>query len=72
MDQVTEAQSDRLLQLRVENARLCRTEAALKAKSNSLQEALTALEARTSEFEAEAIGQQAALEQDKQQVIRQL
>ena len=68
-DQVTDAQSDRMLQLRIENARLCRGEAALKAKGNSLQEALTALEARMSEFEAEALGQHAALEQSKQQVI---
>lgn len=68
-DQVTDAQSDRMLQLRIENARLCRAEAALKAKGNGLQEALTALEARMREFEAEALGQNAALEQGKQQVI---
>lgn len=67
-DQVTDAQSDRVLQLRIENARLCRAEAALQAKGNSLQEALTALETRLTEFEAEAIGQHAALEQGKAQV----
>lgn len=70
-DQVTHAQSDRVLQLRIENARLGRAEAALKAKGDSLQEALMALEARMSEFEAQAMGQHAALEQGKQQVIRQ-
>lgn len=71
VDQVTDAQSDRVLQLRIENARLSRVEAALKVKGSSLQEALTALEARMSEFEAEAMGQHAALEQGKQQVLRQ-
>ena len=71
VDQVTDTQSDRILQLRIENARLGRAEAALKAKGNSLQEALMALEARMSEFEAEAMGQHAAVEQGKQQVITQ-
>ena len=70
-DQVTDTQSDRILQLRIENARLCRAKAALKARGKSLQEALMALEARMSEFEAEAMGQHAALEQGKQQVIGQ-
>ena len=60
-----------MLQLRIDNAQLCRAEAALKAKGSSLQEALKALEARMSEFETEAMGQHAALEQGKQQVIRQ-
>lgn len=67
-DQATDAQSDRLLQLRIENARACRAETALQAKCNSLQEALSALEGRLTDYEAEALGQHALLEQGKEQV----
>lgn len=56
-----------MLQLRVDNARLSQAEAALRAKSDSLEEALHALEAKLSEYEVEAMGQHAILEQDKQQ-----
>ena len=66
-DSSTGAQSAALLQMRVDNARLSRSDAALRAKGNSLEEALHALEARLSEYEAEAMGQHAILEQDKQQ-----
>lgn len=67
-DKDADSQTDNTLQLRVENARLSRAEAALRVKGRGLEEALTALEARLSEFEAEAMAQHAALEQGKKQV----
>ena len=56
-----------MLQLRLENAKLARVEANLKAKVISQEEALKALETRLTEYESEAMGQHASLEQDKQQ-----
>ena len=67
MGDMTDAQTDKTLQLRLENARLARAETALKAKGNSLEEALKALEARLAEHEEQALSQHAALEHDKHQ-----
>ena len=66
-EHAADAQTDSGFQLRVDNARLVRTEASLRAKGKSSEEALQALEARLSEYEAEAIATQAALEQGKRQ-----
>lgn len=71
-DHASDAQAASMLQLRVENARLSRAEVTLRAKGNSLEEALKALESRLSEYEQEAMGQHAALEQGKQQAWRQI
>lgn len=68
-DGVADSQTDStLLQLRVDNAKLSRAEAALRAKGSNLEEALKALEARLSEYEAQAMAQHAALEHDRQEV----
>ncbi len=64
----TDTQTDGVLQLRLDNAKLLRSEAALRAKGSSLEEALKALEARLSEYEAQAMAQHAALEHGKHQV----
>ena len=64
----TDTQTDGVLQLRLDNAKLMRSEAALRAKGSSLEEALKALEARLSEYEAQAMAQHAALEHGKHQV----
>ena len=64
---MTDAQTDKTLQLRLENARLARAETALKAKGSSLEEALKALEARLAEHEELALSQHAALEHGKHQ-----
>ncbi|KAL0030510.1 hypothetical protein WJX79_000290 [Trebouxia sp. C0005] len=63
----TDTQTDGVLQLRLDNAKLMRSEAALRAKGSSLEEALKALEARLSEYEAQAMAQHAALEHGKHQ-----
>ena len=65
---VSDTQTDGALQLRLDNAKLMRSEAALRAKGGSLEEALEALEARLSEYEGQAMAQHAALEQGKHQV----
>ena len=64
----SDTQTDGVLQLRLDNAKLMRSEAALRAKSSSLEEALKGLEARLSEYEAQAMTQHAALEHGKHQV----
>ncbi|DBB03226.1 TPA: hypothetical protein ACH3X1_013287 [Trebouxia sp. C0004] len=64
---VTDTQTDGVLQLRLDNAKLMRSEAALRAKGSSLEEALKALEARLSEYEAQAMAQHAALEHGQHQ-----
>jgi len=64
----SDTQTDGVLQLRLDNAKLMRSEAALRAKGSSLEEALKALEAKLSEYEAQAMTQHAALEHGKHQV----
>lgn len=64
----SDIQTDGVLQLRLDNAKLMRSEAALRAKGSSLEEALKALEARLSEYEAQAMAEHAALEHGKHQV----
>ena len=64
----SDTQTDGVLQLRLDNAKLVRSEAALRAKGSSLEEALKGLEARLSEYEAQAMAQHAALEHGKHQV----
>ena len=64
-----DAQTDRTLQLRLENARLSRAEATLRAKGSSLEAALRALEGRLAEQEDRALAQHAALEYGKYQAI---
>ena len=66
----TDTQTDSILQLRLDNARLARAEAALRLKGSSLEEAVKAGEVMLSEYEAQAMAQHAALEQGKQQVNR--
>ena len=65
--ELIDAQTDRTLQLRLENAKLSRVEAALRAKGNSLEDALKALEGRLAEHEELALAQHAALEQSRYQ-----
>ena len=64
-----DAQTDRTLQLRLENARLSRAEATLRAKGSSLEEALRALEGRLAEQEERALAQHAAFEHGKYQAL---
>lgn len=63
-----DTQTDSILQLRLDNARLARAEAALRVKGSSLEEAVKASEVMLSEYEAQAMAQHAALERGKQQV----
>lgn len=64
----SDTRTDGVLQLRLDNAKLMRSEAALRAKCSSLEEALKGFEARMSEYEAQAMTQHAALEHGKHQV----
>ncbi|KAK9830546.1 hypothetical protein WJX72_012389 [[Myrmecia] bisecta] len=62
-------QSEQLLQLRLDKARLEREELAVRERSKGLERVNGELEGRLQAYEAEAFAQQTALEQEKHQAI---